>query len=486
MTFVYTLAEHENKSIFPKMLNESLGTIAKVNPASIKVLNESVQGKPKKLIVTMEAIHVGRTRNYTFYTKEGLMTGLSSWTSPHQKPVLTHHNDRDGEPIGRIIKAEFAEVTQSGKPGLVFTVEITDPVAMEKVMDGRYQTVSIGANTDKITCNICGTDRTQEWCEHYPGTQYEDQVAHLIIGTTLGREVSYVNTPADEYAGNTGIQIVNEGDDPDVPAAKTSSESVHMNIFQLSENDMRNANDPSTNLYPTLNENAQSFFNQLLIQEGGSQMPTTPPVPTTPPAVTPTADPVTPAAGTTTENTQQAPVATGQENPVAQTNTPASNTATPVVNVNESATITALQEAMSRLVLEGQQKDTRLAEAQQETTRLLEENARLNTEAHTHLVEKVVDLKRKLNKPEVVGVEESACIETHASRSKESLDNTYSDLLAEYKALKPEPGSITNPGIVEEGAQGGTGEVTPKKQMTLDEATKLLTGMFGSHSSKRN
>src|SRR5690606_15407102 len=117
-------------------------------------------------------IHVGKTRNSTFYTEEGLKGGLKSWTQPYNKPVLTHHNAHDGEPIGRILEAQYSDQTLSGKSGLIFTVEITDPTAVEKVLDGRYHTVSIGASTDKVTCNICGTDRTEEWCEHYPGRRY--------------------------------------------------------------------------------------------------------------------------------------------------------------------------------------------------------------------------------------------------------------------------------------------------------------------------
>ncbi|GAK42031.1 hypothetical protein TCA2_4523 [Paenibacillus sp. TCA20] len=476
MRNVYTLTEHEQKTLVPKAFNENLGTIGKIKRESVQVLNESAKGKPKKLIVTIEAIHVGRTRNYTYYTKEGLSAGLESWTSPRPKPVLTHHNDVDGEPIGRIIKAEYHDVTMSGKPGLMFTVESTDPVAIEKVLDGRYQTVSIGASTDKVTCNICGSDRTQEWCEHYPGQEYEDQTAHFIIGTTYGREVSYVNVPADEYAGNTGVTAVYEDDGSN--SNGSSQESVQMNIFQLAEGLLQHVDSPGTNLYEQLNEGQKKAFENLLrFEEGSTTMPNpneenpeTTVTGTKEGEQTPPTEPeTTPVAGT--KEGEQTPPAPANADPVAQTtesNPPAPATPpTPTVNVTE------MQQTITNLVMENQRIGAKLSEAQAEVSRLTQENATLNEAAHRSLAESVVQLKRQLNKPDVVGVDHQEAVDAHAARSKESLENTRTDLLAESKTLKPVPGSVTNPGV-------HTDESDKPKTMTGQDAVNLFSGMFKS------
>lgn len=260
----YTLKEHQAKKLITgNDIIESVGIQAKVRPESIHELTEAAKDKKKKkLIVQMEAIHVGRTANYTFYTEQGLKDGLESWTHPYGKPVLTHHNSYDGEPIGRILKAEFAESTMSGRKGLIFTCEITDPEAMEKVMDGRYSTVSIGATTDKVTCNICGTDRTQEWCEHWRGEEYEGQTCHYAIGTTFGREVSYVNVPADENAGNFSISVedADEG---------STNESATMQIFQIAEGFMQNAQLPGVNLYESASDDVRELIDGLLKLDEG-------------------------------------------------------------------------------------------------------------------------------------------------------------------------------------------------------------------------
>jgi hypothetical protein len=489
MKNLYSLKEHQQKKLVPKEISEYAGTIAKISTESMQKFNESAQGKSgRKLVVQMEAIHVGRTANYTFYTKEGLTAGLKSWTSPYNKPVLTHHNDYSGEPVGRILKAEYSENTKSGKPGLVFTVEITDPTAIEKVIDGRYSTVSIGATTDKVTCNICGTDRIEEWCDHYPGDTYEGQTAHFIIGTTFGREVSYVNVPADEHAGNTSVQV-EEG------TSGQASESVNMEIFQIAEGLFANINHPEVNLYESLNDETKSVINSLMTAErSNAKMDPDPennnPNPTVPvqegatnPPVVPAAPPAVPPVTPVQEGQQQppaVPVQEGQQQPPA---VPAAPT-TPVAEADQSKTITEMQGTITNLVMEKQKLESRLAEQQTEVDRLLQENADLHAKTHRTLAEQVVDLKRSMNKPDVVGVDREESVTNHVSRSKESLENTLQDLLAEKQNLRPAAGSVQNPGYSGEEGQG-----EPQGQggnpMSMEEAANIISGMFSVKKRKR-
>ena len=105
--------------------------------------------------------------------------GIRSWTSPYKKPVLTNHDDTK-DPIGRVISGKYLQ-TERGisdkdwKPILResegygyqrLTVKITDPEAIKKILDGRYQTVSVRMSTDHCTCSICGSHycRSKEYC----------------------------------------------------------------------------------------------------------------------------------------------------------------------------------------------------------------------------------------------------------------------------------------------------------------------------------
>src|SRR5690606_10788828 len=108
---LYTLEEHKNKKlIVGDKIEERAQIVGNINQENVQILQESAKDKKKrKLIVKMEAIHVGRTKNFTYYTEEGLKAGLKSWTQPYNKPVLTHHNSYNGEPVGRILEAEYSD-----------------------------------------------------------------------------------------------------------------------------------------------------------------------------------------------------------------------------------------------------------------------------------------------------------------------------------------------------------------------------------------
>jgi hypothetical protein len=165
--------------------------------------------------VWIEAIHALTTENSTTYTAQELRgsetkkTGQYSWNYPYDAPVLTHHNQHNGEPIGRVVAAKFSSSSQAGPPVIKLKCEITDPEAVEKVKDGRYQTVSIGGYAEHAYCSICGKDwLTEGSCNHWPGREYGEEskeLAHLILGDINFIEVSFVNVPADQHAQITTI-----------------------------------------------------------------------------------------------------------------------------------------------------------------------------------------------------------------------------------------------------------------------------------------
>ena len=69
----------------PINLNENFNEIGPIS-------NDSI-------IQFIEGIHVGPTRNFTWYMNEALISSIPSWTKPYQRPLIMHHNEKDGKII---------------------------------------------------------------------------------------------------------------------------------------------------------------------------------------------------------------------------------------------------------------------------------------------------------------------------------------------------------------------------------------------------
>jgi hypothetical protein len=196
-------------------------------------------GRPRKnVVVRIAAIHDCVTKNATEYHADELRASIPSWTGPYPKPAITDHNAWEvSRVVGRIIKAEMGK--HNGKECLIFTVPITDKEAAEKVIDGRYQTVSIGARVKSACCSVCGKDWAKgNFCDHNPG-QYELKdpedkesltLCTLIMGGISGHEVSFVTVPADENAMiisiDTGGRKSSDKEESDLGLMLVSNESI--------------------------------------------------------------------------------------------------------------------------------------------------------------------------------------------------------------------------------------------------------------------
>ena len=179
---------------------------------------------PNSINVDIEGIHSVVTRNYTYYTPACLKESIPYWTSPYEKPVIMHHNDKDGIQIGRVKNVEFLEKSRAGMPGLLFTVNIGDDAGIKGVKNGTLSTVSLGAIIHKATCSICGQNIASEGeCEHKRGKYYEGKLCYWIMEEMEPKELSYVIVPSDKYANTVKIykpnninskESYNEGDEP--------------------------------------------------------------------------------------------------------------------------------------------------------------------------------------------------------------------------------------------------------------------------------
>ena len=161
---------------------------------------------PDSIMVDIEGIHSIITRNFTYYTPGCLKKSAPYWTSPYERPVIMHHNDRDGVQIGRIKVAEYLEETRAKNPGLLFTCNIGDEAGIKGVKNGTLSTVSIGAVIHKATCSICGQNIAAEGeCEHQRGRKYDGKLCYWLMEEMEPKELSYVIVPSDRYANTVKI-----------------------------------------------------------------------------------------------------------------------------------------------------------------------------------------------------------------------------------------------------------------------------------------
>ena len=200
---------------------------------AIGIINSN---KKTRLKVTMDATHSGVITNRRVYPGARVQKGYKTFFSKasggeaeYDKPVLRHHSI-DQDPIGRIINASFSPLKSGQEFDLdyrkpdpegsrgsgVVTIDaiITDPDSIQKIIDGRYLSISVGHSTDSVNCSICGDNIFK--CEHTPGRMYgpggeelesEDsseimdaKLCYYITGNMQYNEASFVNMPAQPPA----------------------------------------------------------------------------------------------------------------------------------------------------------------------------------------------------------------------------------------------------------------------------------------------
>lgn len=201
--------------------------------------------KIKSLRVKIEASHSGIVnKNNWFYIPKGMKDGASTFVEPYNKPVTLNH-DPDLPPVGRVVEStyvdyeelsssikdslnptdivdaiadfvkgdDFNDESYKGLGHLELVAEITDEDAINKILDGRYITVSIGGNSSHAVCSICGTDMKDEEnaaeCDHYRGEYYDGEKCFYIGGFMDFDHVSYVNSPADK---NAKSEVISDSD----------------------------------------------------------------------------------------------------------------------------------------------------------------------------------------------------------------------------------------------------------------------------------
>lgn len=174
--------------------------------------------------------------NYGYYKPEKLQASVPSWTAPYGKPVLVHH-DKMKDNVGRVVGSQYKSSVPTFVPKIKNSVyqtdfsyrglgyiqnllSISDADAVDKVLDGRYLTLSVHGDNDAMECSICN----QEWvndgkCYHRFGDFYEndrtgeEELCYWKAGNFLWDEVSFVNEPADPFAQIITRELIGEAKD---------------------------------------------------------------------------------------------------------------------------------------------------------------------------------------------------------------------------------------------------------------------------------
>ena len=242
----------------------------------VDYIDSLFQGEEKKngLSVNWYLSHSGRRINNRIYTVKGQRDGIDSIMNPYAKPILTHH-DQGQDPIGRFTGGRWESLASEAMgffpslnsymdlqtafdrddPEMIFDIlnknslltnkswagmgrmhvsaKISDPVAIEKFMDGRYITFSAGSTTDRHVCSVCQSDwAVGDFCDHRHGKVYDGVPCVFITGRFEVLEASVVNTPADDLSQLQSMEMVDSVnnliiDTPQDPKTFYFSDSVY-------------------------------------------------------------------------------------------------------------------------------------------------------------------------------------------------------------------------------------------------------------------
>lgn len=202
--------------------------------------DSSIKPSTDSLLVVHEALHVGPTRNFTWYLDEALEDSVSTWTYPYLRPVIKNHDEENGDTIGRIVEASYGKKSSLSKTGyLSLTAMIPGKKEKESVKNGLLSTVSIGAIIHGARCSICNQEiATDGPCEHERGEEYDGKICYWMIYKMEAKELSYVNVPSDKYAQVTSFKESSEKQSLELTESMKSmkGDSKMENILEKDEN----------------------------------------------------------------------------------------------------------------------------------------------------------------------------------------------------------------------------------------------------------
>jgi hypothetical protein len=367
-----------------------------VKEAMESLLSEPVS--PSSLMVDIEGIHAypHATRNFTRYMPECLKKSVPTWTKPYRRPLIKHHNEKDGEIIGRICAIEYVtNKTLSGTPALLFTANIPGEQAKADVQDGLLETVSIGIIAHDVRCSICGHQIAEEGpCqEHDRGQVYRGEVCYWDIYSMEAKELSYVIVPSDVFAKNVRSY-------PAISKKPTNS------INESAQKGGKTSMTPEEIAALKEELDTANTANQTLIEAKAT------------------------LEGQVTTLTEEKAVLETKVTELTAANITLTEANTTLVTSN-----TELTEGKTALEIE-------VAQEKQLRESLENEMVAVKTEVKTNLVETVQAMRKATGKTELTE-------DIIKSRTEDSLRDAIKDLKEELKPVMPVPGSVKSPALAE-------------------------------------
>jgi len=458
------------------------------------------------LVCNVAASHSGTLINNRVYPPDKMKKGIKSWTTPFKKPVLINHNE-EGDPIGRVMKAKYTP-TPRGLDGKEYkpvlkpsdgfgyvdlTVKVTDQAAIQKIMDGRYETVSVRMSTDQARCSVCDTDWADAGpCEHMPGKKYDGKLAYMTTGDLTYREVSFVNIPADEFAKVEGATYEDEDRDP--VAVKVYANNAEEKILcDMDDEKQSNLYDYLRDVYDEEEDTVSHLIDKSIKEDRKlkeDQMSNEKEL---------TRDQLV-ELDSVKELIQEAKDGVSKEcedqlqqlkEECEKASKDSADDSELQKQLDESGE--KLNAAIDAQTALSKEKDTlteerdSLKEAQdkgdEERKTLLDENVSLNSELHKLNAERLFDLKSELKKPDVDTIktieDRDKKVEEFAQRSIESLKDQINDLIIERNAapdaIKPTV-EVENPGVEHE----DSGEVKEESKSKKETKVETLDRLFKS------
>lgn len=212
-----------------------------------------------------------RTKNRAIYLPDEHFKSAQKFLTPYPKPILPHH-DEDRDPIGRVIDVRYVDTVNEammidsrvakiastfkdakakvenrlstvpamlslssndsykGMGYILGLWDVTDPDAIQKILDGRYLTVSTSMVPQGAYCSQCAregdlTDWAKQDCDHGRGDIIDGVECVAVPYNYEWAHVSPVNEPAAPLS-----QIIEAGEGLSFADARTEY-SIPYEIF---------------------------------------------------------------------------------------------------------------------------------------------------------------------------------------------------------------------------------------------------------------
>jgi hypothetical protein len=467
---------------------------------------------PLSLLAEIAVTHANIVNaNWGYYPEAHVKASISSWLEPYNKPVLFNHDDK-GQPLGRIVgsiykaspvaakiknlKRAIDDQNYRGAGYIQNLTNVADSDAVQRVLDGRYDTVSVHGDSSALICSICN----QNWleygkCNHRFGQEYEMEDGHEALaywrsGDLMWDELSFVNMPADPFARIVTRQVGGDMKDSvletysykdvtvsDKQVVDTSRGRVsglfgiNNSTGQLAVLSDSRAVDMLDKIYghrsfaigmdlsDTNKERSQTLSTETKIADAKIETPAVDaPVTIAAPVVTETAkvEDKKPEATPETTPAEVKPEVKIEDKKPETPKAEATPAVTPAVEPLVTAATAPVVDAKQEIVEDTQAvKDLKkeLEDARTETKSLLEKATELQATIKDMKIRKVLDLKEAL-KLDSFPTEESCkkAIEDYQKRSMESIEDQlkdFEDSSKKAKALKPLSNSASSTDVAD-------------------------------------